>query len=146
MTLSETTLETKKVNLVRKWPEIKALEIKSEITTELYSQYKKMCYPQIRSWSPQGMRVLRPWTFPRAEVMFVTIQRENIRPSKKKWTRLLQCLNCLVFAVRLWIITSLYRLPIGSLQSTCMLCIPPALHWGPYTPQGSTHDLWTECY
>jgi hypothetical protein len=39
--------------------------------------------PHIMSWSPQGMRVLRQCKFPRAKVMFVTIQSENIRPSKK---------------------------------------------------------------
>jgi hypothetical protein len=38
---------------------------------------------QITSWSPQGMRVLRQFTVTGAEVMFVTIQRENIRPSNK---------------------------------------------------------------
>jgi hypothetical protein len=47
---------------------------------------------------------------------------------RKKWTRLLRCLNCPMFAVRLWITTYLYRWPIGSLPSTCMLCTPPALH------------------
>jgi hypothetical protein len=35
---------------------------------------------------PQGMGVLRQCKVPRAEVMFVTIQRENILPPKK-WTR-----------------------------------------------------------
>jgi hypothetical protein len=30
------------------------------------------------------MRVLLKYTVPRAEVMFVTIQRENIRPLKKE--------------------------------------------------------------
>jgi hypothetical protein len=40
--------------------------------------------PQITSWSPQGMRILRQCKVPRAEVMFVTIQRENICPSKKE--------------------------------------------------------------
>jgi hypothetical protein len=30
------------------------------------------------------MRVLRQCKVPRAEVMFITIRRENIRPSKKK--------------------------------------------------------------
>jgi hypothetical protein len=40
--------------------------------------------PQITSWPPLGMQVLRQCTVPQAEVMFVTIQRENIRPSKKE--------------------------------------------------------------
>jgi hypothetical protein len=77
-----------------------------------------------------------------AEVMFVTIQRENILPSKK-WINLLQCLNCPMFAVRLWITTSPYRWPIGSLPSTCMLCTPPHCTKDVCTPQGSTCDLWT---
>jgi hypothetical protein len=34
--------------------------------------------------SPKEMRVLRHCKVPRAEVMFVTIQHENIRPSNKK--------------------------------------------------------------
>jgi hypothetical protein len=45
------------------------------------------CSPQVMSWSPQGMRVLRQYTVTRAEVMFVTIQRENIRPSKKEMNK-----------------------------------------------------------
>jgi hypothetical protein len=36
---------------------------------------------------PQGMRVLQQCKVPRAEVMFVTIQRENIRPSKKEMNK-----------------------------------------------------------
>jgi hypothetical protein len=40
--------------------------------------------PQNTSWSPQEMRVLRQCKLPRAEVMFVIVQRENIRPSKKE--------------------------------------------------------------
>jgi hypothetical protein len=86
----------------------------------------EMYCPQITSWSPQEMRVLRQCTVSRAEVMFVNIQLENIRPSKKL-TRLLQCLNCPMFAVRLWITTSSYHWPVGSLPSTFMLCTPPAL-------------------
>jgi hypothetical protein len=30
--------------------------------------------------------------------------------------------NCRMFAVRPWITTSPYRIPVGSLPSTCMLC------------------------
>jgi hypothetical protein len=37
-----------------------------------------------RSRAPQGMRALRQCKVPRAEVMFVTIQRENILPSNKE--------------------------------------------------------------
>jgi hypothetical protein len=85
--------------------------------------------PQITSWSPQGMRILRQCKVPGAEVMFVTIQRQNIRPSKKEMTKAVTTLpNCPMFAVRIWITTSPYRWPIGSLPSTCMLYTPPALH------------------
>jgi hypothetical protein len=42
---------------------------------------------QMTSWSPQGMRVLRQCKFSRAEVMFVTIQRENILLSKKEMNK-----------------------------------------------------------
>jgi hypothetical protein len=92
--------------------------------------------PQVTSWSPQGMRVLRQCTVPRAEVMFVTIQRESIRPSKKEMNKVLQCLNCPMFAVRLWITTSLYRWTVGSLPSTCMFSTTPALHEGCLHPAG----------
>jgi hypothetical protein len=33
------------------------------------------------------MRILQQWKVPRAEVMLVTIQRENIRPSKKEMNK-----------------------------------------------------------
>jgi hypothetical protein len=36
---------------------------------------------------PKGMLVLQQCKVQRAEVMFVTIQRENIRPSKKEMNR-----------------------------------------------------------
>jgi hypothetical protein len=77
---------------------------------------------------PQGMRVLRQCKVPRAEVMFVTINVKTLAPQRKTWRRRLQCLNCPMFAVRLWITTSPYRWPVGSLPSTCMLCTPPALN------------------
>jgi hypothetical protein len=58
---------------------------------EVWKQYFTKCLhaysPQITSWTPQGMRVLRQCKVPRAEVMFVTIQRENIRPSKKEMNK-----------------------------------------------------------
>jgi hypothetical protein len=38
-------------------------------------------------YSPQGMRVLRQCKVPRVEVMFVDIQRENIRPSNKEMNK-----------------------------------------------------------
>jgi hypothetical protein len=47
------------------------------------------------------MRVVRQRTVLRAEVTFVTIQRENIRLSKKEIRRLLQCLNCPMFVLQL---------------------------------------------
>jgi hypothetical protein len=96
---------------------------------------------QITSWSPQGMRVLRQCTVQRAEVMFVTIQRENIRPSKKEVNKAVTMLKLTMFAVRLWIIASPYRWPTGRFPSTCMLCTPPYCTKDVYTPQGSTRDL-----
>jgi hypothetical protein len=82
--------------------------------------------PQITSWSPQGMRVLRQYKVPRAEVMFVTIQRENIRPSKIEMNKAVTMLPyCPMFAVMLWITTSPYRWPVRSFPSTCLLCTPP---------------------
>jgi hypothetical protein len=48
------------------------------------------------------MRVLRQCKVPRAEVMFVTIQRENIRPLKKEMKKAVTMLsNYPMFAVRL---------------------------------------------
>jgi hypothetical protein len=95
---------------------------------------------QITSWSPQGVRVLRQCKVSRAEVIFVTIQRERIRPWKKEMNK---AWTCPMFAVRLWITTSPYRWPTGSLPSTCMLCSLPHRTKDVYTPQGSTRDLWT---
>jgi hypothetical protein len=40
-----------------------------------------------RKTTGTNMRVLRQCTVPRAEVMFVTIQSENIRPSKKEMNK-----------------------------------------------------------
>jgi hypothetical protein len=66
-----------------------------EMSISIYS-------PQITSLSPQGMRVLRQCKVPRSKVMFVTIQRENIRPSKKEINKAVTMLpNCPMFAVRL---------------------------------------------
>jgi hypothetical protein len=48
-----------------------------------------------------------------------------------------------MFAVRLWITTSSYRWPVGSLPSTCMLCTSPLCTKDVYTPQGSAPDVWT---
>jgi hypothetical protein len=53
------------------------------ITSKL-TVFSRTYSSQITNWSPQGMRVVRQCTVPRAEVMFVTIQHENIRPSKKQ--------------------------------------------------------------
>jgi hypothetical protein len=92
--------------------------------------------PHITSWSPQGMRVLRQCKVLRAEIMFVTIQRENILPQRKKWTNLLQFLNCPIFAVRIWITTPFYRWPIGNLPSTRVFCTRFAVHKGHIHPAG----------
>jgi hypothetical protein len=86
--------------------------------------------PQVTSWSSQAMRVLRQCKFPRAEVMLVTSQRENIRPSKKDVNKAVTMLpNCPMFAVRLWITTSPYRWPLGNLPSSYMLWTPPQCTW-----------------
>jgi hypothetical protein len=85
--------------------------------------------PQITSWYPQGMRVLRQCKVPRAKVMSVTIQRENIRPSKKEMNKSVTMLpSCPMFSVRLWITTSPYRWPVVNLPSTCMLCTKDLAH------------------
>jgi hypothetical protein len=41
----------------------------------------------------KGIRVLRQCTVPRTELMFVTIQRENIRPSKKEINKVVTMLK-----------------------------------------------------
>jgi hypothetical protein len=106
-------------------------------TIQLYST-------QITSWSPQGRRVLRQCKVPRAELMFVTIKRENIRPSTKEMKKAVTMLpNCPMFAVRLWITTSPYRWPIGSLPSPACFVLSPHCTKGVYTRQASTRDLWT---
>jgi hypothetical protein len=71
---------------------------------------------------------------------------KTFAPQRKKWTRLLQCLNCPMFTVRLWITTSLCRWPIGSLPSTCMFYTLPHCTKDVYTPQRSIRYLWTVYY
>jgi hypothetical protein len=95
--------------------------------------------PHTTSWSPQGMRVLWQCTVPRAEVMFVTTtwKHSPLKERNKKG------MNMTDVAVRLWITTSPYRWPVGSLPSTCMLCTPPPCTKDVYTSQGSTRDPWT---
>jgi hypothetical protein len=78
--------------------------------------------------------------------MFFTIQRENILPSKKeinkaitmlitrKCALTLQNSNCPIFALKLWITTSPYRWPIGSLPSTYALYSPRTALWT-FTPR-----------
>jgi hypothetical protein len=96
-----------------------------------------MYSPQITSCSSQGMRVLRQCKLPREEVIFFAIQHENFRPWKKEMNKAVTMLpNCPMFAVRLWITMPLYRWPIGSLPSTCIVCTPTALHWGRLLPAG----------
>jgi hypothetical protein len=67
-------------------PNTKFNEISAVVSKTVYRRMDRYC-PQITSLSPQGMRVFRQYTVPRAEVMFVTIQRENIRPSKKEMNK-----------------------------------------------------------
>jgi hypothetical protein len=56
-----------------------------EVRTRHWCGLRRYIYrPQITSWSQQGMRVLIQCTVSRAKVMFITIQRENISPSKKE--------------------------------------------------------------
>jgi hypothetical protein len=58
--------------------------------------------PHITNCSPQGMRVLPQCKVRQGGgVMFVTIQRENIRPSKKNEKAVTVLQNCPMFAVRL---------------------------------------------
>jgi hypothetical protein len=52
---------------------------------------------------------------------------KTLAPQRKKWTRLLRCLICPMFAVRLWITTSLYPWPIGSLRPPAWYSLRPAL-------------------
>jgi hypothetical protein len=87
----------------------------------------------------QSKRVLRQCKVQWAEVMFVTIQRENIRRSEKEMNKVWTCPR---FSVRLWM-TSPYRWPVGNLPSTRMLCTPPHCTKDVCIPQGSTRDLWT---
>jgi hypothetical protein len=42
--------------------------------------------------------------------------------------------KCPMFAVRLWITTSPYLWPLGSLPSTCMFCTPPRTALRTFTP------------
>jgi hypothetical protein len=43
------------------------------------SRFTQLKYcPPVATWSPQGMQVLRQCKVPQAEVMFITIQRENM--------------------------------------------------------------------
>jgi hypothetical protein len=98
--------------------------------------------PQITSWSPQEMRVLRQCKVPRVEVMFVTVQRENIRPSKKEMNKVVTMLpNWLMFSVTLWITTSLIADQKGVFRPPVCFVLPPHCTKDVYTPQGSTRDL-----
>jgi hypothetical protein len=55
--------------------------------SQCHFAHHKSYRPQIRSWSPQGMGVLRQCKVQRAEVIFVTTQRENMRLSKKEMNK-----------------------------------------------------------
>jgi hypothetical protein len=62
--------------------------LKLHVLHRYASKATKLYYgPHITSWSPQGMRVLWQCKVARAEVMFVIIQRENIRSSKKEMNK-----------------------------------------------------------
>jgi hypothetical protein len=74
--------------------------------------------------------------FPERKLCSLLSNVKTFGRQKKKLTRLLQRLNCPMFAVRLSITTRPYRWPIGSLPSTCMLCTPPAMHQGRLHPAG----------
>jgi hypothetical protein len=73
--------------------------------------------------------------------MFVTIQCENIRPSKKLINKAVLRCYCPMFAVRLLITTSPHRWLIF-LPPVCSV-LPPPCTKDVYTPQGSTRDPWT---
>jgi hypothetical protein len=62
------------------WNDSSPLSLASRSLWAVYST-------QIMSLSLQWMWVLRQCTVPRAEVVFVTIQRENIHPSKKEMNK-----------------------------------------------------------
>jgi hypothetical protein len=59
----------------------------------------------------------------------------NIRPSSKEMNKAVTMLKLPMFAVRLRTITSLYRWPIGSLPSTCMLLTPSRIALRALTPR-----------
>jgi hypothetical protein len=105
--------------------------------------FTKYYSPHITSWCPQGMRVLRQCTVPRVEVMFVTIQSENIRLSKKEMNETYnaptaRCLQLGYDLLRLFIANQkeVFRPPACSV-------LPPHRTKDVYTPRGSTRDLWT---
>jgi hypothetical protein len=113
-------------------------ERKEEETLQTFIQ---ISFPHILSTDheliPQGMRVLRQCTVLRQEAMVVTIQRKNIRPSKKEMNKSVTSLKCPMFAVRLCIFTAdhyeVFR------QLACSV-LPPHCTKDVYTPQGSTRD------
>jgi hypothetical protein len=87
------------------------------ITSNVFLDIQHNYNPQLTRWAPQEMQVLRQCKVPRAKVRFVTIQRENIRPSKKQMNKAVTMLpNCPTFSIRLWITMSHYRWPIGRLH------------------------------
>jgi hypothetical protein len=82
------------------WRRIDGVEVK--IHESQASALRGSYSPQITSWYPQRMLVLWQYTGPRHYPTW-----KHFALQWKKWTRLLQCLNCPMFAVRLWITTSL---------------------------------------
>jgi hypothetical protein len=76
--------------------------------------------------------------------MLLLFNVKTFAPQEKMNKAVTMLQNCPMFSVRLWLTTSYYRWPIGSLPSTCMPCIPHThCTKDVYTPQGSTRHLWT---
>jgi hypothetical protein len=93
------------------------------------------------------MRVLWRCKVPQAEVMLVTVQRENIRPSKKEMTKAVtmliikpncRCLQLGYESLRLLITDQQEFLRPPACFVLLLHCIKDV-----YTPQGLTRDLWT---
>jgi hypothetical protein len=103
-----------------------------------WHRYLLTCWygTQITSWSLQGMRVLRQCKVPLAE-MFVTIQCENIRPSKKEMdiaVTMLKLPNVCSYTINHYVYMSLTnRKSSVHLRSLCYLHCTKDV----YTPQGS---------
>jgi hypothetical protein len=88
--------------------------------------YREDTYsPQTTSWSRKACESCGNARFREQKWCSILFNVKTFAPQRRKWKRLLQCINCPMFAVRLWITTSPYRWPIGSLPFNRMLCTPP---------------------